>query len=217
MMRDSFNAISRRQNQRSENAYINRGQHESSGDGLICQPFFEHYSFSTVLSLAPMFGLFPWLSAVPPFTQVDLVITGEGGRQVTVRLNFWVWLSTMATPLDLYRLNPAWRITVPIPQDPTRAKSRRVKRTAVSKDGSRSSPEYATFSAAAERGIVSCKVKAASKRSWRRKDDTPDLLIEPGWLGQEGLYGLIDDWIVRHVVERRMRSSISEPASEEKG
>jgi hypothetical protein len=91
MIRDSFNAVKIRQNQRSENVHIDRGQCESFGGDLIWQ-----------LSLAQLIGLFPWLFTMEPFTQIDLAIAGEGGRQVIVRINFWAWLTSTAL-LDLYR------------------------------------------------------------------------------------------------------------------
>jgi hypothetical protein len=65
-------------------------------------PFCTDYNLTTDFSYVPVFDSFPRLSAIPPFTQVNLAIAGEGDRQVPVRTDFWAWLTSMAL-VDFYK------------------------------------------------------------------------------------------------------------------
>ncbi len=108
-------------------------------------------------------------------------------------------------------------LTVLMQQRPIERRPWRVIRTRVTNNPRGSSCKAASCSATAQRGIVSCNAEAASSGKRRRKGRATDLLIETGVLSQEALCGLIDDWIVPHVVERLMRCSTSEPGSDTKG
>ena len=160
-------------------------------------------------------GLSPWLFAIPEFTHVNLVITDEDGRQATVQMSSWAWLSTMATPLDLYRLYPTWKIIVTNPPAPKKDSSGRLSRTSLAKDNSRSAPDVASCSGR-QRGIVSSKSDVGCTRLPRERKNAAELTLDGGLLSEDVIRSLIDDWIVPSVVERVI-SSISNPPLTPKG
>jgi hypothetical protein len=64
----------------------------------------DHGFFGTMgFAYSPLRSSLTWLSAIPPFTQINLLIAGDGGRQVTVRMDFCGWVTSMETRLDLCR------------------------------------------------------------------------------------------------------------------
>jgi hypothetical protein len=170
--------------------------------------FLTHYNAATDLWCLPMFSLFPWLHRVSPLTEARLVITCESGRQVIARMNFWAWLTSMATPLDLYKLSPTLTITFMVQQEPKEGRSRRASRRAV--------PQYRARSSVAAQGGISCSSGTGSARPRRRRKNAAELLIDADLFSEEMSRAVIEKWIVPSVVER-MISSISNPSSTPKG
>jgi hypothetical protein len=123
------------------------------------------------------FDLFPWLYTVSPFEQIDLCVV-DGDRQFTVRISFWLWLTTLATWVDLYKLTCGLdgytkRSDKPHPRSHRVRRAPEVRRQTESLASSpRPSP------AGDQHGIVSGKVQADSVGRQSCKREKPELLIE---------------------------------------
>jgi hypothetical protein len=176
-------------------------------------PFSTPHNPVTDFSWVPVFGSFPWLSAIPLFTQVNLAITGDEGCQVTMRMSFFgrgsqIWLCWISTGLKNM-------LTVVMQESPIAHRPWRVIRSGVTNNRRGLSRKSALCSATAQRGIVSCKSDTGSTRRQKRKN-AAELVIDAHLFSEEVIRALIDEWIVPSNVER-MISSISNPSSTPKG
>jgi integrase len=87
---------------------------------VMCNYFGFAFAFSQSLS-----SLWSWPCAFQPPSEIMVVIDCGGGRQVTMQMNFWAWLTTTATPLDLFRLYQSVTFTVVNGTDAQQVRQRR--------------------------------------------------------------------------------------------
>jgi hypothetical protein len=162
---------------------------------------------------------FPWLSWFPclAFAEIELCVV-DGDRQVRARMNFWLWLSTLATWTDLYKLTYGVNNSVRGPDKPKKRSTHRLREAAELREPVYSPPGTTGPCPTGERHvIVSGKLETGSGPTRRRRREAAELLIVSGLFSEKAVCGLVDDLIVPFVVERLIRISILEPASAAKG
>jgi hypothetical protein len=175
-----------------------------------------HYHDPLRLMSLNAFGWFPWLFAVPPFAVIDIWVV-DGDKRVSMRMDFWLWLRTMATWVDLFNLTSALDSHTQRVGKRKPRSSHRLRQGPEPKQQTKLLPGTAGLSPAADQhGIVS-KVEADSIRRQLGKRGTPDLLIDPAAISENAMSGLIEEWIVPTVVERLIRILLADQAKAREG
>ena len=134
-----------------------------------------------------------------------------------MRISFWLWLRTVATWVDLYKLTCGLDGHTKRGLKPN-ARSHRVRRAPEVRRQADSLAGTAEPSPAGEDHVIaSGRVQADSIRRESCKRERPELLIDSAAIGEDVMRGLIEDWIVPAVVDRLIRHLLQEPPEETKG